>query len=196
MPTPITPITTPSTSAMEKAASQDALQAALDALYSSGDFVFSVRVPPPGRKFEKGNLVARKFGVETVAQVCALRFLGCTQSGIQKILGQMYTPTPCWNTLKSMLDGDVYADLRTGPGFRARYEHYVTFFESSFKNYPNWRPSGAAVRQAQVAAENSTYKGSAGSAWQATPEPASVANGQRRAEEAAARRAAARARLS
>lgn len=179
-------------------ASNDELAAALDALYKQGDFVFDARIPPVGRKFETGNKVRRRFGTETVAQVCALRQLGCTVSGIQKILGQMYTPKPAYQTVKELLEGEVYKELRTGPGFAARHEHYLHFFEGTFKALPNWRPSVAAVQQAQSASAGSRYKGSAGNAWQAAVVAPAVDtpdyNSQRMADAAAARAKARTAR--
>lgn len=108
-------------------ASNDELAAALDALYKQGDFVFDARLPPPGRQFELGNKIWRRFTVETVAQVCALKHLGCTVSGIQRILGLSLRTRPS----RSCLQGEVYKEFRTSTGFAARYEHYLTFLRDT-----------------------------------------------------------------
>lgn len=180
-----------SINSLDAAANNDALAAALDALYVSGDFVFDRRIPPPGKKFEKGNMIARRFTSETVAQACALRALGCTVSGVQRILGQMHTPKPAYRTIVSLLTGDAYQDMRTGPGFQSRHEHYLSFFENAFKALPNWRPSGAAVQQAQSAGAGSQYKGAAGTSWKAAATAAPVDtpdyNSRRMTDSAAAR---------
>lgn len=176
------------------AVSSEELAAALDSLFSQGDFVFSRRVPPVGRRYGPGNMAARRFGLETVAQVCALRHLGCTMTGIGKIMGQMHDPAPSYVTVKQLLNGPVYAEFRNNPQFPVRLEHYVSFFEKAFKQYPGWRPSGDAVKQAQSSSAGSQYKGQ-GMTRLATTETATghELNDARMAE-AKARREAARAR--
>lgn len=181
--------------ATHTAASPDELAAALDALYQSGDFVFSRRVPPTGRRFQEGHMVNRRFGMETVAQACALRQLGCTITGIQKILGQLYTPKPAYPTVVGLLGGDIYEDIRTSPGFNGRLAHYLDFFKGAFDAMPGWRPSGAALKEAEAAAPKSRYKGTAGNAWAkaaATVVEDTTDHNTQRMAEAAERRAKAR----
>lgn len=139
----------------------DELTAAMEALYLSGEVIMKTnRIPPQGRLFEKGNKARRRFGMEETAQVCALGSLGVSNTGIKKIMDQMYPGKPvAAGTVAGIRYGEAYADLRQGAVFAQRHEHYMRYFEDVFRAFPGWRPSGDAVRQARSSSTGSKYRG-------------------------------------
>lgn len=105
------------------------------------------QLPPMGRLFEKGNDYARRYGIETIAMVCALRHLGCSLKGIQRTMKATGEQAPSLPTISAMVYADKYKKLREQPQCLLLTTQYIEAFESAFKQMPGYRPSAAALVQ-------------------------------------------------
>lgn len=149
------------------------------------------QLPPMGRLFEKGNDYARRYGIETIAMVCALRHLGCSLKGIAKTMKATGEQAPSLPTISAMVYADKYKKLREQPQCLLLTSQYIDSFETAFKQMPGWRPSAAALVQVKQA-PGAKYDPRPAS-WYATPEyKDTTEHDERRSREAAARRAKAR----
>lgn len=135
-----------------------------------GGILLQPKIPPMGRLFEKGNDHARRYGIETIAMVCALRHLGCSLKGIAKTMKATGEQAPSLPTISAMIGAPKYKKLREQPACLLLTTQYVESFEAAFKQMPGWRPSAAALAQ---------VKQSPGSRYQGTPMSKPVGCGPR-----------------
>lgn len=133
------------------------LTASLSHLHLDG-ILLQPQLPPMGRLFEKGNDYARRYGIETIAMVCALRHLGCSLKGIAKTMKATGKQAPSLPTISAMVYADKYKKLREQPQCLLLTSQYVESFEAAFKQMPGWRPSAAALAQVKQA-PGSRYRG-------------------------------------
>lgn len=169
------------------------LSAALDKLHIN-EILLPQKVAPAGRLFEKGNQYARRYGIDTLAMVCALRHLGCSIKGIARVLQVSGEQTPSPPTIREMIDGSGYKVMRSQPAVQMRVSHYVDYFDEAFKQMQGWQPSASAIAQARVSKQGDRFRGGFTSAAPAAaPAPAGIDYNAKRMQQAAERRATAQA---
>ncbi|MDX7830356.1 hypothetical protein [Aeromonas dhakensis] len=125
------------------------LQLHRDNSLSLDDLLIPPKFVPMGRLFEKGNDYARRYGIETVAMVCALRHLGCSMKGIAHAMRVTGKQSPSLPTISAMIKAPQYQKIRTQPQCLLLTTQYVEAFDAAFKHMPGWRPSADAVQQVQ-----------------------------------------------